>query len=226
MRAMFLITAVVCAVVTTIAFGAERAGGETAPQAVLKIEKLYEEFLEFRNDVEFRTVGYGRCCKYYQWMKRVEELRGEESSHVFMNHFGILPGDLIVLGQEYYRGRGRGEVAKYFENLIASVRQPVQLEPEVRSSKSNEDEFMGSWIYTPPYGTEALKREMTQRFTIERRRGELFLHIGYSNGSITSIYLVELSQDKDKKCASDKAQMEIDTRFFWMAGSRYMIQTA
>lgn len=38
----------------------------TSTAAVAEIQKLYSEFLTFKNDPLFHVVGYGRCCEYYQ----------------------------------------------------------------------------------------------------------------------------------------------------------------
>ena len=90
-----------------------------APAAeVEKLQQLYAEFLTFKNDPEFHAVGYGPCCRYYEWMKKVEALRGGHTGG-FLTQFGIGPGDLIMLGREYYQGRGHGDTARYFESLIA-----------------------------------------------------------------------------------------------------------
>ena len=97
-----------------------------APAAeVKKLQQLYAEFLTFKNDPDFHAVGYGRCCRYYEWMKKVEALRGGNTGG-FLTQFGIVPGELITLGQEYYQGRGHGYTARYFESLIAEKAAAVR----------------------------------------------------------------------------------------------------
>ena len=91
---------------------------EATSAEVEELQRLYEEFLTFKNDPEFHAVGYGQCCRYSEWRKKVEALRGGNTSG-FLNQFGIVPGDLVMLGMEYYHGRGNGEMARYFESLIA-----------------------------------------------------------------------------------------------------------
>ncbi len=96
--------------------------------AVQQLQHLYAEFLTFKNDPDFHAVGYGPCCRYYAWMKKVEALRGGKTGG-FLAHFGIGPGDLILLGREYSQGRGHGDTAQYFESLIAekaAARRAVQ----------------------------------------------------------------------------------------------------
>ena len=91
---------------------------EATAAEVKKLQHLYAEFLTFKNDPDFHAVGYGPCCRYYAWMKKVEALRGGHTGG-FLTQFGIGPGDLIMLGREYYQGRGHGDTARYFESLIA-----------------------------------------------------------------------------------------------------------
>ena len=91
---------------------------EATAAEVKKLQHLYAEFLTFKNDPDFHAVGYGPCCRYYAWMKKVEALRGGNTGG-FLTQFGIGPGDLIMLGREYYQGRGHGDTARYFESLIA-----------------------------------------------------------------------------------------------------------
>ena len=126
----------------------------TSTAAVAEIQKLYAEFLTFKNDPLFHVVGYGRCCEYYQWMKRVKSLRvnGVNEMHDFLDQFGILPGELITLGMEYYQGRRNSKTALYFESLIASVARPIQSEPALNTTASGTDRTIGTWVYTL-YGT-------------------------------------------------------------------------
>ncbi len=137
-----------------LVFNGTRLSQATSTAAVAEIQKLYAEFLTFKNDLLFHVVGYGRCCEYYQWMKRVESLRvnGVDEMRDFLDQSGILPGDLITLGTEYYQGRGNGETALYFESLIASVARPIQSEPALNNTASGTDGTIGTWVYTL-YGT-------------------------------------------------------------------------
>ena len=66
-------------------------------RAIDEIRNLYAEFQTFKNDEEFRRVGYGRCCKYHRWMKEVDALRGHDLG-TFLRSFGIVPEELFALG--------------------------------------------------------------------------------------------------------------------------------
>ena len=149
----------------------------TSTAAVAEIQKLYAEFLTFKNDPLFHVVGYGRCCEYYRWMKRVESLRvnGVDEMRDFLDQFGILPGELITLGAEYYQGRGNGETALYFESLIASVARPIQSEPALNTTASGTDRTIGTWVYTL-YGT------LNETVTIKREGGNLSFLVNSATG--------------------------------------------
>ena len=64
---------------------------EATAAEVKKLQHLYAEFLTFKNDPDFHAVGYGPCCRYYAWMKKVEALRGGHTGG-FLTQFGIGPG--------------------------------------------------------------------------------------------------------------------------------------
>ena len=94
-----------------------------APAAdVEQLQQLYTEFLTFKNDPDFHAVGYDECCRYSEWRKKVEALRGGPTGG-FLTQFGIGPGDLIMLGREYSHGRGHGDTAETLEN--ASKKAPA-----------------------------------------------------------------------------------------------------
>ena len=76
-------SSVVAALVIALSVFANTGADAEASSAVDKIRSLYAEFHAFKNEDEFRRVGYGRCCKYYQWMKKVEALRGNDVGRVF-----------------------------------------------------------------------------------------------------------------------------------------------
>lgn len=93
----------------------------------------------------------------------------------FLDQFGILPGELITLGTEYYQGQGNSETALYFESLIASVARPIQSEPALNTTASGTDRTIGTWIYTL-YGT------LNETVTIKREGGNLSFWVNSATG--------------------------------------------
>jgi hypothetical protein len=185
MRAKICRTLALTGLLVAFTVHGARSNEAAATAAVAELKQLYAEFLTFKNDSEFRTVGYGRCCKYFQWMQKVEALRGANVSD-FINQFGILPGELIALGTEYYRGRGKSETARLFEAKIASVEQPIQSEAAINATTSATDKTIGTWTYTL-YGT------MKETIIIKLEKGK-FIYFGqFSDGSNRLHGLVEIA---------------------------------
>jgi hypothetical protein len=75
------------------------------PPEVDQLAVLYKELLRFKSDPKFGEVGFGLCCKYNAWMKRVEKLRDKPARDVWLQ-LGVLPGDLLTLGLEYAHSKG------------------------------------------------------------------------------------------------------------------------
>lgn len=162
-----------------------KAGTDSrASSAIDEIRNLYEEFQSFKNEEEFRRVGYGRCCKYYQWMKKVEALRGNDPGK-FIRSFGILPGELISLGTEYYKGRGSQDAAKMWEASVKPVLTPKPAEAPIDTENDGADRVIGRWVVR-------LSRTLWENVTINAVEGTP-LYIGeFNDGSNREIKLVEI----------------------------------
>ena len=113
-----------------------------ASSAIDEIRYLYAEFQTFKNEEEFHMVGYGQCCKYYQWMKKVDALRSNDPGE-FLRSFGILPSELISLGVEYYQGRGNQDVAKMWEASVEAVLNPNPAEASIDAEDDKPDRVIG-----------------------------------------------------------------------------------
>ena len=129
---------------------------------------------------EFRRVGYGRCCKYFQWMKKVEALRGNDIGE-FLRSVGILPGELVALGTEYYQGRGNQATAKIWEASVEAVLNPRPAEPPIDAESDEPDRVLGMWVvhfartlrgerHDPDHGREApVRRQVPGRIEPRNR---------------------------------------------------------
>ena len=155
-----------------------------ASGAIDKIRDLYAEFQTFKNEEEFRRVGYGRCCKYYQWMKKVEALRGNDAGE-FIRSFGILPGELIALGSEYYQGRGNQAAAKMWEASVEAVLNPKPAELPIDAANDEPDRVIGRWVVY-------LTRTLWENVTIQTADGKLLYAGEFQDGSSRAIELVEI----------------------------------
>ena len=67
---------------------------------------LYQELHTFKDAPEFHQVGFGVCCRFNDWQKRVEELRSRTELETLYD-IGVLPGELSVLGMEYLSSKGQ-----------------------------------------------------------------------------------------------------------------------
>ena len=67
---------------------------------------LYQELHTFKDAPEFHQVGFGVCCRFNDWQKRVKELQSKTKLETFMD-IEVLPGDLLILGSTYMRSKGR-----------------------------------------------------------------------------------------------------------------------
>jgi len=80
---------------------------DSPKQAIIsKTRELYLELMKFKNDSEFHRVGFGRCCKYYKWMQKVEELEKDPNAKLLLQE-SVVVRDLIMLGLEYAKKGGR-----------------------------------------------------------------------------------------------------------------------
>ena len=81
---------------------------------------LYEELHSFKDDPNFHEVGFGRCCRFHEWQTRVAALRSRAGLETLAD-VGVLPGDLLTLGMEYMRSKGRStEYTETMEPYYAS----------------------------------------------------------------------------------------------------------
>ena len=144
----------------------------------------YAEFQTFKNEEEFHRVGYGRCCKYYQWMKKVDALRGNDPGE-FLRSFGILPGELISLGTEYYQGRGNQDAAKMWEASVEAVLNPKPAEAPIDAENDEPDRVIGRWVVR-------FTRTLWENVSIETVDGTHLYAGEFNDGSGREIKLVEI----------------------------------
>ena len=157
------------------------------PNAIDEIRKLYAEFQTFKNEDRFRRVGYGLCCKYYQWLEKVEALRGNgaEALSEFIRSFGILPGELILLGVEYHQGRGNESAAKMWEASIEAVLNPKPAEAPIDAENDGPDRVIGRWVVR-------VGRTFWENVTIQTVNGKPLYAGKFMDGGSQKIELVEI----------------------------------
>ena len=169
----------------TLSMLAATGADADASGAIDEIHDLYAEFQTFKNEEKFRRAGYGRCCKYYAWMKKVEALRGNDAG-AFLQSFGILPGELIALGSEYYHGRGDQGAAKMWEASVEAVLNPKPAEAPIDAKNDEPNRVIGRWVVH-------FTRTLRENVTIQTVDGKPLLYAGeFKDGSSREIELVEI----------------------------------
>ena len=159
---------------------------------VAETKKLYAEFLQFKDKPEFRRVGFGACCEYHAWMKKVAEIQDRVQGAClayFDRHFGVFPGDLIVLGREYISGRENGETAQFFETRIELAENPVKRAPKLKTTHEKANKTIGTWLNNYAGIAERIKIST-------RGDGKFILVSEFSDGSSTSDRLVEVAPQR------------------------------
>lgn len=95
-----------------------------------QLKRLYNELERFRDDPEFRRIGFDLCCRFNDWKVRVEKLR-ETSGQELSQSYGVSAGDLLQLGLEYAQNEGnstqlsRSIVARLDHALAATEPPPA-----------------------------------------------------------------------------------------------------
>ena len=128
---------------------------------------LFIELQGFKTDPEFLGVGFGVCCRFNSWLGEVNALRDSERYDT-LNEVGILPVDLLELGQAYMISKG--QTTEYTESLEGRI--------GIQSQKT-----MGLVTYLPTptvnsaLGTEAVGVWLDEipgdRITIFKEGGQL-----------------------------------------------------
>jgi len=97
-----------------------------------ELKTLYEKLQKFKGSPKFHQVGFGRCCRFNKWMVKVETL-GSKTGIEILHEVGFLPGDLITLGMEYMRSRGRPTL--YSKEMEATIMAGLAPEPQLKGGQ-------------------------------------------------------------------------------------------
>ena len=128
---------------------------------------LYLELHSFKDDSEFHQVGFGICCRFYDWQIQVEELQRKTKLETF-REIELVPGDLLILGSEYIQSKGRP--TKYTQTMEPLFRSGLKalriLESDSPSSVKTVEEAASATAIVgsskiPTTGEEALATAAT-----------------------------------------------------------------
>ncbi len=75
--------------------------------ADLKLKKLYQDLQDFKDDAKFHKIGFGLfsiSTKYKRWELEIQSLRKNKDSTFETK---LIAGDLLMLGLEYIKTKGK-----------------------------------------------------------------------------------------------------------------------
>jgi len=80
---------------------------KTADDAVLsRYKNIYNKLMSFKDSPNFHAYGFGKGGNYYGWYLSARNFTEEEDSYL-MQTYGFVSGDLLMLGQEYLKSKGK-----------------------------------------------------------------------------------------------------------------------
>lgn len=98
---------------------------KTADDAVLtRYKNLYNKLQSFKNSPDFHAYGFGKGGNYYGWYMAARNFTEEENLHLVQT-YGFVSEDLLMLGQEYLKSKGKEtdysrSKREEFENVFSS----------------------------------------------------------------------------------------------------------
>jgi hypothetical protein len=114
---------------------AERAEQIATETATLKKQvcEYLEQLLEFKNEPDFKRVGFAPGDRYHKWLSDVQRLHDAQPTGVHPIPLVVraAPGDLIVLGLEYTR-KGESDVSR---QLLPQVKDAIGYSEYLMSKK-------------------------------------------------------------------------------------------
>ena len=76
----------------------------------LEVLGLFDNLLHFGAYPKFQQVGFGTCCEFNAWSKRIGSLSSK--GRVVYDEIGVLPSDVWGLAVDYMKNRGRPKEAR------------------------------------------------------------------------------------------------------------------
>ncbi len=98
---------------------------------LMRCKALYDELMEMKESNTFKQYGLSEASPHKDWLKKVKDFTPEEGQRL-MRAYGIVPGDIEMLGMEYVTSRCKEtdftkSKRKELENLFAN---PVRIDAE------------------------------------------------------------------------------------------------
>jgi hypothetical protein len=141
-------------------------------KAFTKFKSFYAELIRFKNDADFKKLGFGKNSEYSKWFEKVNKFKKNPDSK-FLIKKGVLIEELEQLGIAYVVSEGKEtEVTKVFNKIFSDAisYKPIQDKKPTSSGNINYDrlksdyELFGKWtiantIVKQSYPYEIYKKE-------------------------------------------------------------------
>lgn len=71
---------------------------------LMRCKALYDELMEMKGSNTFKNYGFSEAGPHKDWLKKVKDFTPEEGQRL-MRAYGMVPGDIEMLGMEYVKSR-------------------------------------------------------------------------------------------------------------------------
>lgn len=131
----------------------------TEEEAFSNFIEMYNELLNFKNNNDFKKLGFGNGSPYKYW---IEKLHGIEKSHYdrFLKKKSIVFDDLESLGNEYVKTKGsENDATNYYNDLFSNLSQKSDINGTEHQIINNDYEsikkkykLIGKWGISIAHG--------------------------------------------------------------------------
>ncbi|RMB57990.1 hypothetical protein EAX61_10225 [Dokdonia sinensis] len=144
---------------------------EKIEKAFAEFKSLYGELSEFKNDADFKKIGFGKGGKYSEWLEKVREIKQNPESKLLLKK-GVLIGELEQLGMAYVSSKGKEtEVTKTFNKIFSDAisdkpivdEKPTSSEISSYSKLKTDYELFGKWTISNSIVNESYPYEIYKK---------------------------------------------------------------
>jgi len=171
---------------------------------VNEFETLYLELIEFKEDVAFREIGFGKGGKYSEWMRKLDEFATNIENVDLLFKRGLLLEELRQVGLEYARSEGKEtEMTLYYKKVFEyafSGRSNYVIDTSLKTLSEYDEikrnyELVGKWDIIVQVGRG---EKYSNPYEIYRLGNE-YIGVYPEVGSINKIREIETLRKVDNK---------------------------
>ena len=173
-----------------------------------KVEPLYNQLMQFKNEENFKIVGFGVRGPYNQWLVNVKKFRDEADERQLFAKWNISFSDLIVLGFEYLDSGGKEteETRAHMERFSLAFSSKPGERQEYEVNKEKLKTFLAEKFQTT---TSEIENEHKAYWAAMFSKEDVNLPDQLkSNGAISEDDMKEQTCRLDLQCWGDKKALE------------------